>query len=103
MGMVPRFDIRQRFEDSKHIIIAAFGHLVKQAQETQRCRRHDSIFGVFALWGKEDGHLDTEQLGKVIQPASGDAVYAVFVFLDLRRADSGWSCRFIFALLHYCA
>jgi hypothetical protein len=88
MGMVPRFDIRQGFQNSEHVIIAAFGHLIEQAQEAQRGWRHDGIFGVFALCGEEHRHLDTEQLGEVVETASGDAINAVFVFLNLAAANA---------------
>ena len=88
MGRVPRFYLRQGFENSEHVIIAAFGHLIEQAQKAQGSGRHDGIFGVFALRGEEYCHLHPEQISKVIQPTSGDAVYAVFVFLDLRRANT---------------
>jgi hypothetical protein len=82
------FDVRQGFENSKHVIIAAFRHLVKQAQEAQGSGRHDGIFGVFALWGEEHSDFDAEQVGEMVETARSDAINTVFVFLDLRRADT---------------
>lgn len=82
------FDICQGFEDSKHVIIATFGHLVKQAQEAQRGWRHDGIFHIFPLGGEKDRNFHPEQLGEMIQPASGDAINTVFVFLDLAAANT---------------
>jgi hypothetical protein len=82
------FDIRQGFENSEHVIIAAFGHLVEQPQEAQGSGRHDGIFGVFALCGEEYRHLDAEQVGEVVEPTSGDAINAVFVFLNLAAANA---------------